>query len=204
MIYGKISQFTEDSHVSETGLGTLEYAQDKFQAPSGKNDKFEQERNTFQFQHVFEISDRTKLSTQVYRVANERASFRQIDAPGGFDDDTPGASTGFSEIDRCGTPATTANADACGGRWRPREYDYWGIEPRLDFSHKLFGIDNDAVIGMRYHAEDIERNQYRDADPRAQSQSWAKQFGEHREQIGSTRRPGRTTHRTPFTSATGL
>jgi Fe(3+) dicitrate transport protein len=36
---------------------------------------------------------------------------------------------------------------------------------------------------MRYHAEDIERNQYRGNDPRIQSQSFAEQFGSHREQI---------------------
>lgn len=181
-IYAKLSQFTEDSHISETGLGTLEYAADKFQAPTGKNDKFEQERKTFQLQHVFEFNERTKLSTQFYRVSNDRASFRQINDPGGFDD-AGNNSTGYSQIDRCGTPASEANAAACGGRWRPREYDYWGIEPRLDFSHQLLGIENDAVIGMRYHVEDIKRQQFRDASPLAQSQSWAEQFGAHREDI---------------------
>ena len=182
-IFAKISRFTEDSHISETGLGTHEYAENKFQAPTGHNDKFEQERNTFQLQHVLQFSERAKLSTQVYRVTNKRASFRQIDASGGYDDETPGSSTGYSIIDRCDTAATKANADTCGGRWRPREYSYWGIEPRLDFSHKLFGIDSDAVIGMRYHVEDIERNQFRDADPRAQSQAWATKYGDHREEI---------------------
>lgn len=181
-IYAKVSQFTEDSHISETGLGTLEYAEDKFQAPTGKNDKFEQERKTFQLQHVFEINERTKLSTQFYRVSNQRASFRQINDPGGFDDGGNNA-TGYSVIDRCDTAATGSNAAACGGRWRPREYDYWGIEPRLNLSHNLFGIESDAVIGLRYHVEDIRREQFRDASPLAQSQAWAKQFGTHREDI---------------------
>lgn len=182
IIYAKVSQFIEDSHISETGLGTLDYAENKFQAPSGKNDKFEQERNTFQLQHVFKVDERIKLSTQFYRVSNKRASFRQINDPGGFDD-AGNNSTGYSVIDRCNTAATEANAATCGGRWRPREYDYWGIEPRLDFSHNLFGIQSDAVVGLRYHAEDIRRDQFRDASPLAQSQSWAQQFGAHREDI---------------------
>jgi Fe(3+) dicitrate transport protein len=180
-LIAKLSKYEEDSHISETGLGALEYAQDKYQAPTGKQDRFIHERSAFHMQHVLQLSDQARLSTQIYRVRSERASFRQINDPGGFDDNDD--STGFSVIDRCGTPATEVNSAACGGRWRPREYEYWGVEPRLDFSHKLFGIDSDAVLGVRYHAEDIDRNQYRAADPRAQHQGWAEIFGTHREDI---------------------
>lgn len=174
-LLAKASYYEEDSHITETGLGTLEYAQDAFQAPTGKQDKFEHERTSLQLRHEFRFDERSLLSTQVYHVRSERASFRQINDPGGFDD-AENNSTGFSELDRCGTPATEANAAACGGRWRPREYEYWGIEPRVDFSHNLFGVASDAVIGLRYHSEDIERNQFRGADPRFQSQSFAESF----------------------------
>jgi Fe(3+) dicitrate transport protein len=169
-IIAKASYYEEDSHVSETALGSVEYAEDKFQAPTGKNDKFQHERKSFQIKHIFEIDDRLKLSTQAYYADSERASFRQINDPGGLG--------GRSVMDRCTGlgVATEANAELCGGRWRPREYDYWGIEPRLDFSHNLFGIASDAVIGFRYHEEDIERNQFRGADPRFQSQSFAESF----------------------------
>ncbi|MDZ4099918.1 MAG: TonB-dependent receptor, partial [Methylophilaceae bacterium] len=169
-IIAKASYYEEDSHVSETGLGSVEFAEDKFQAPTGKNDKFEHERKSFQIQHIFEVDDRLKLSTQAYYADSERASFRQINDPGGLG--------GRSVMDRCTGlgVATEANAELCGGRWRPREYDYWGIEPRLDFSHNLFGIESDAVVGFRYHEEDIERNQFRGADPRFQSQSFAESF----------------------------
>lgn len=172
-LIGKISHYEEDSHVSETGLGTTEYAQDKYQAPTGKFDKFQHERTAIQLQHIFQIADAAKLTTQAYHTKAERASFRQIDAPGGYDDETAGSSTGISQLDRCGGNATEASAAACGGRWRPREYSYSGIEPRLDFSHKLFGVDNDAVIGMRYHVEDITRKQFRGAAPTFQSLSFA-------------------------------
>lgn len=181
-LHAKAAFYEEDSHVSETGLGTLEYEQDKLQAPTGRQDRFQHQRQSLQLRDVLDLSPRARLSTQVYRVRSERASFRQINDPGGFDDGADNA-TGFSVLDRCDTPATEANAQACGGRWRPREYTYWGIEPRLDVSHDLFGIPSDAVIGIRHHAEDIERNQYRSADPRAQSESWAKRFGAHREDV---------------------
>ena len=70
--------------------------------------------------------------------------------------------------------ATEANAETCGGRHRPRSYNYYGFEPRLDFQHNLFGIQSDAVVGFRYHQEDIKRRQFRGNDARAQSLSFLK------------------------------
>lgn len=178
-LIAKASYFRESSHVSETGLGLVEYREDKYQAPTGKNDVFEHERTSFQLQHLFQVNEQVKLSTQAYYAKSERASFRQINDPGGLG--------GRSVMDRCTGlgVATEANAELCGGRWRPREFEYWGIEPRLDMQHSLFGVDSNAVIGFRYHREDIQRNQFRGADPRIQSQSYAEAFGDHREQIHS-------------------
>lgn len=178
-LIAKASYFRENSHVSETGLGLVEYNEDKYQAPTGKNDVFEHERTTFQLQHLFQVNDQVKLSTQAYYAKSERASFRQINDPGGLG--------GRSVMDRCTGlgVATEANAELCGGRWRPREFEYWGIEPRLDVQHSLFGVESNAVIGFRYHREDIKRNQFRGADPRIQNQGYAESFGDHREQIHS-------------------
>ncbi|PKO93006.1 MAG: TonB-dependent receptor [Betaproteobacteria bacterium HGW-Betaproteobacteria-1] len=181
-LIAKVGYYEEDSHVSETGLGALEYAQDKYQAPTGKNDQFEYERKSVQLQHIFQFDESMKLSTQAYYVDSFRTSFRQINAPGTLNDDTQ---TGFSVMDRCEGlgVATEANAEQCGGRHRPRSYYYYGFEPRLDFSHNLFGIENDAVIGFRYHEEKSKRRQFRDGDPRAQSLNWAKAFGTFREDL---------------------
>jgi Fe(3+) dicitrate transport protein len=178
-LIAKASYFRESSHVSETGLGLVEYNEDKYQAPTGKNDVFEHERTTFQLQHLFQINAQAKLSTQAYYAKSERASFRQINDPGGLG--------GRSVMDRCTGlgVATEVNAEQCGGRWRPREYEYWGIEPRLDLQHSLFGIESNAVLGFRYHREDIQRNQFRGSDPRIQNQGYAEAFGDHREQIHS-------------------
>lgn len=181
-LIAKIGYYEEDSHVSETGLGALEYAQDKYQAPTGKNDRFEYERKSVQLQHIFDINDKTKLTTNAYYVDAFRTSFRQINAPGTLNN---GTQTGFSVMDRCEGlgAATEANAEQCGGRHRPRSYDYWGIEPRLDFKHTLFGVDSDAVVGFRYHEEGNKRRQYRDGNPLAQNLDWAKANGSFREDI---------------------
>ncbi|SNR76730.1 Fe(3+) dicitrate transport protein [Methylobacillus rhizosphaerae] len=175
-LIAKMGWYEENSSISETGLGTVEYAEDKYQAPTGRQDSFNHTRKSLQLQHIFQITDAAKLSTQFYYAQSDRASFRQINEPGSLG--------GRSEMDRCpGVVATETNSAACGGRWRPREYEYWGIEPRLDISHNLFGIASDAVIGFRYHKEDIQRDQYRDGNPLAQSLGWAKANGSHREDI---------------------
>ena len=175
-LIAKAGYYEEDSNISETGLGEVDYDRDKFQAPSGKNDHFKQERKTLQLQHIFQFDQATKLSTQAYYADTYRTSFRQTDAPGGYDDDAPGSSTGVTVLERCpgDDTATEANAETCGGRHRPRSYQYYGFEPRLDFQHNLFGLQSDAVIGFRYHQEDIKRRQFRGNDARAQSLSFLK------------------------------
>lgn len=175
-LIAKAGYYEEDSNVSETGLGEIDYARDKFQAPSGKNDHFKQERKTLQLQHIFQFDNATKLSTQAYYADTYRTSFRQTDAPGGFDGDAAGSSTGVTVLERCpgDDTATEVNAETCGGRHRPRSYQYYGFEPRLDFQHNLFGLHSDAVVGFRYHQEDIKRRQFRGNDARAQSLSFLK------------------------------
>ncbi|OYY49740.1 MAG: hypothetical protein B7Y48_05140 [Methylophilales bacterium 28-44-11] len=173
-LIAKVGYYKEDSNISETGLGEIDYARDKFQAPSGKNDSFKQERKTLQLQHIFKFDETAKLSTQAYYSDTYRSSFRQTDAPGGFD----GAdnATGVTVLERCpgDDTAIEANAETCGGRHRPRSYQYYGFEPRLDFQHNLFGIQSDAVLGFRIHNEDIKRRQFRGNDARAQSLSFLK------------------------------
>lgn len=168
-IRAKVSRYEEDSHISETGLGEREYAADPFQAPTGRQDRFVHERTAVQIQHLWRPREGTTLSTQVYHVETSRASFRQINEPGG--------NNGFSELERCpgGVDRTNlANGVLCGGRWRPREFSYTGIEPRLDFTHSLFGIDSNAVVGFRYHVEDQTREQYRGDTASFQNLDFAK------------------------------
>lgn len=181
----KLGYYKEDSNVSETGLGSVDYARDKFQAPTGDNDRFEHERKSIQLQHIFKINEAMKLSTNAYYIDSWRSSFRQTDTAGGWDDNVPGNSTGITAIDRDGnTGCSMTNPNLCGGRHRPRSYHVWGIEPRLDFSHKLFGLENDAVIGLRYHEEDIRRDQFRSDNPAIiDNLSWGKANGDHRESL---------------------
>jgi Fe(3+) dicitrate transport protein len=179
-VIAKIGYYEEDSNITETGLGAREYAEDKFQAPAGKNEKFNLERKSAQLTHIFDITDKVKLTTNAYYVDVTRSSFRQINDSGRLN--------GRSALERCpggngNTAATEANAGTCGGRHRPRDFEYFGFEPRLDFQHNLFGLQSDAVVGFRYHEESQKRQQFRGNTADFQSLSFAKSNSLPREDI---------------------
>ncbi|WP_195742079.1 TonB-dependent receptor plug domain-containing protein [Methylobacillus flagellatus] len=67
----KLGWYEENSSISETGLGLVEYNEDKYQAPTGKQDYFNHERKSMQLKHIFQVSDKAKLSTQFYYVKSE-------------------------------------------------------------------------------------------------------------------------------------
>jgi Fe(3+) dicitrate transport protein len=178
----KASTFREGSNFSETGLGLTEWNLDKNQAVTGMNDKFNQKRDTFSLKHAWKLNDQAKLSTQAYYQDVERASFRQVhntytedeSVSSGRNTLNGGEYRGYGQMrgasNTCGAGGTrpstenlvtgTFSADQCGGRHRPRSMTFYGIEPRLDLQHNMFGIQSDLVVGMRLHWEDIKREQY--------------------------------------------
>lgn len=156
-LIAKYSHFEEDSNITETGLSRLEYAEDKFQSFSD-NDEFEQKRKALQLQHIFEINDNVTLTSQAYHVDTFRRSFRQLEG------ENVGSEGGRSRFERCDSGSNIAgqnDADNCAGRHRPRQFEYWGLESRMAFGHKLFNQENEAIVGIRYHDERMNRKQYR-------------------------------------------
>jgi Fe(3+) dicitrate transport protein len=172
----KASTFREGSNFSETGLGLTEWNLDKNQAVTGMNDTFHQKREAFSLKHAWKINEQAKLTTQTYYQDVYRASFRQVHNT--YDDDLGGYGQlrGAGDDPECTGAAdrrmttqdllrgtfsngASANASRCGGRHRPRSMTFYGIEPRLDLQHNMFGIQSDLVVGMRLHWEDISREQ---------------------------------------------
>ncbi|MEE4277614.1 MAG: TonB-dependent receptor [Halieaceae bacterium] len=173
----RFSRFEENSNVSETGLSRDEFANDPFQAPTGRVDRFQQARDTLQLRHEYVHDDTLRVDTQVYRVTNERASFRQINGPGENIELCP-ADGDFADVaglEEALAP-TEANSALCGGRWRPRSFEYHGIEPKLTLQHNWFGAPGELLLGARFHQEDIARNQFRGYDSRFQSLAFARSY----------------------------
>ena len=174
----KASTFREGSNMSETGLGLTEWNLDKNQAVTGMNDQFNQKRDTFSLKHAWKLNDQAKLTTQAYYQDVFRTSFRQVhntlEGSNGYGHlrgrDASVEAPNTNAFSTCGEgirrPSTQRllsgelSADQCGGRHRPRSMTFYGIEPRLDLQHNLFGIQSDLVVGMRAHWEDIRREQY--------------------------------------------
>lgn len=142
-ITGKYSNFQEDSRFSETGLTAEEYRANPFRASGSladlRQERFTMERNTAQLIHELDLHSDAKLSTQVYYTKTNRTSrrFREFEVD-----------NGVAELDE--------NDYAI----RPRSYETYGIEPKLQLRHNSFGLQNEAVFGFRYHQERIDRKKY--------------------------------------------
>lgn len=141
-ITAKYSHFEEDSLFSETGLTAQEYLNNPYSLPGSEGERFTMDRDTLQLIHRWELGEGARLTSQFYHSSIKRQSRRAREFEP--DDNT----TGEGDL---------ATADFA---IRPREYEVWGIEPKLEFKHSAFGVSSEAVIGMRYHKEDIDRKKF--------------------------------------------
>jgi Fe(3+) dicitrate transport protein len=138
-IIAKGGFFEEDSLFSETGLTAAEYANDPFSTPGNPQEEFRMYRRTGQLIHELDLSDSARLSTQMYYTNIWRQSRRA------------------REFELEGTDVELEDDEFA---IRPRMYRTYGIEPKLSVMHGLFGLQSDAVFGVRYHNEKIDRNKY--------------------------------------------
>lgn len=143
----KYTRFEEDSLFSETGQTAAEYLTNPYSVPGSEGERYEMERDTIQLVHGWKLGETAKLTTQVYHTKTDRTSRRSREFESAFDPAIP-ATFGLGELE------TDAFAT------RPREYSVFGIEPKLEFTHAAFGIPSEAIIGMRYHTEDIDRKKF--------------------------------------------
>lgn len=142
----KYTRFEEDSFFSETGLTAQEYLNNPYSVPGSEGERYVMDRDTIQLIHGWTLSDTAKLTTQFYYTHSDRTSRRSRE----FEPDD--ATTGEGEFEQGGMGGDFAT--------RPRQYDVFGIEPKLEFTHSAFGIPSETIVGLRYHTEDIDRNKF--------------------------------------------
>ena len=145
-ITGKYSNFQEDSRFSETGLTSTEFLSTRYKGTfanaADAAERFTMTRNTAQVVHEWDLNSDMKLSTQFYYSQTDRASRRSRE----FEED------GVS-------PGKYGMNDAAFAV-RPRTYEFFGIEPKLEVKHNTFGMQNQAIFGFRYHQEKIDRKKF--------------------------------------------
>lgn len=142
----KYTRFEEDSLFSETGLTGQEYLRNPFSLPGSEGERYVMDRDTVQLIHAWQLGERARLTTQVYHTKTDRTSLRSREFESAFDPMDP-STIGLGELE---SEFAT----------RPRHYDVFGIEPKLEFTHSAFGVPSETIIGMRYHTEDIDRKKF--------------------------------------------
>jgi len=154
----KGNYYDEGSQVTYSGLTLAEWEQDPRQNPF-LNDAFDGARLGASARHTWVLGSTSVLTTQLYGSRFSRDWWRQSSNSGQRPNDRADpACAGMHNL------LTT-----CGNEGRLRDYDHFGIEPRLRTSLPLFGLRSEAEVGVRAHFEVQERRQENGSAPLARS-----------------------------------
>jgi Fe(3+) dicitrate transport protein len=159
------SYYEENSKFAEGGVSQAAFEGNPLGNPFAQ-DRFYLTRLSLQALYGVQLGEATRLAANFYYQNLDRASYRQADFAG--DEMTANAATG------CTGPARVNYdrfAPLCGNKMRPRSYDFFGIDPRLEWRGTLFGMRNETSAGLRYHTEDVSRRRYNGLTPDARETS---------------------------------
>lgn len=131
----KFTDYDNDANISYRGLFLQDYRSGKQYNPA-PDDWFLTGRRSLDLNHEWIISDGMRLNTLVYGSEMHRDYWRY---------------------------GTNNAASMAAGRWvytdslngNNRSFERFGVDSRLSFEHKLFGIANEAEIGIRYMDEEM-------------------------------------------------
>jgi Fe(3+) dicitrate transport protein len=154
----KGNYYGEDSQVTYSGLTLAEWEADPSQNPF-LNDAFDGRRLGGSARHTWLVGNESILVTQVYASRFSRDWWRQSSNSGQRPND---------RLDPvCGGMANLLTT--CGNEGRLRDFDHFGVEPRLRTALRVFGVRSEAEIGVRAHFEVQERRQENGDAPLARS-----------------------------------
>lgn len=132
----KFSDYDSEANISYRGVFLQQY-KDGVQENPAPDDYFISGRRALDLNHEWDISATAKLTTLVYGSETYRDYWRY---------------------------ATNNAASAAAGRWvytdslngNNRSFDRFGIDSRLKLQHQLFGVANEAEIGVRAMNESMD------------------------------------------------
>lgn len=131
----KYTDYDNDANISYRGVFLQEY-RDKVEYNPAPDDWFITGRRSLDLNHEWTISDTARLNTLVYGSEMYRDYWRY---------------------------ASDSTGSAAAGRWvytdnlngNNRDFERFGVDSRLQFEHPLFGISNEAELGLRYMSEEM-------------------------------------------------
>ena len=154
----RANYYGEESNVTYSGLRQSEYEHDPRQNPFA-NDYFYGDRYGASLVHRLGVRDALILTTSAYGAFFKRHWWRQSSNSAQRPND--------SADPNCGGMANLLST--CGNEGRLREYRTGGIESRVQWTPRLFGVPNELQAGVRLHAEAQERLQINGDTPTSRS-----------------------------------
>lgn len=154
----KGNYYGEDSQITYSGLTLAEYEAAPRQNPF-ENDGFLGWRLGGSLKHTWLVGSQALLVTHLYASRFSRDWWRQSSNSGQRPNDR--------NDPKCG--GMTNLLTTCGNEGRLRDYDHYGVEPRLRFSLPLLGVRSEAEVGVRAHYESQERRQVNGDSPLART-----------------------------------
>lgn len=152
----KGNYYDEDSMITYSGLTLSEWTANPRQNPF-INDAFNGWRVGGSVKHSLILGDSSLLTTHVYGSRFSRDWWRQSSNSSQRPNDrSDPACAGMQNL-----------LTACGNEGRLRDFDHFGIEPRLRLGLTVFGLRSEAELGVRAHAEIQERIQANGTTPLA-------------------------------------
>lgn len=143
----KVTQYRNEAQATYLGLTEREYQQDPYQNQA-KNDLIEVNRQSFDLNHEYLLSDDLTLRSLVYWNQADRDWWRENFS---FDADTG------------------LNVSRGSNAGRLRTFEVYGLDTRLFADHRLWGIANEAEIGLRLHGETMDNQRVNGSTPTSRS-----------------------------------
>jgi Fe(3+) dicitrate transport protein len=164
----RANRYSEDSNITYSGLTEAELATFGHRYNPFDNDRFETERNGLSMTHDWSIAEQVALTTNLYWSDFSRDWWRQSSTTTDSQCNAVVYQVGDQQLNFAQARAAgfRVNPDDCNSRQgRLRDYDSYGVEPRLTVGHRLLGIDSEFMIGARAHAEVQKRRQVNGTAP---------------------------------------
>jgi Fe(3+) dicitrate transport protein len=158
----RANRYDEDSNVTYSGLTDAELENFGNRYNPFDNDTFEAHRTGYSVTHDWATDAGADVTTNLYYSEFSRDWWRQASTTtdtqcNAVSYDVAGQALNFAQARAAGF---RVDPDDCRSRQgRLRDYESYGVEPRVQWSHHLFGADNQLTFGGRAHFENQKRRQ---------------------------------------------
>jgi len=144
----RFNYYQEDSNITYSGLRQAEFDANPRGNPF-RNDFFHINRYGASLTHSWAPHSRAMVNSSAYASVFLRDWWRQSSNSSQRPNDSADL--------LCAGMANLSTT--CGNEGRLRSFYTWGVEPKVRLRHGLFGMQNEADFGVRFHSEDQVRLQ---------------------------------------------